>query len=311
MNQTLLRLALLPGLVLFSCGGRDAVDEDLRLDVNGTSRRYLLHVPAGLDSGGPHPAVLVLHGGGGRGKAVETIGRYTGMSDKADEAGFIAVYPAALVENWNDGRNAPALREQADNVDDVGFIRALMDSLVADRHVDPRRVYATGISNGGFMSHRLGCELADRLVAIAPVAAGMAEPLSPNCRPTRPVPVLYFHGTADGYVPFDGGNVTVPVTGQNRGPTLSSNDTRARWAAVNGCSPEVDRRTQNDRRDGTSLQWVEHRGCPPGVQVVQGVVESGGHTWPGARWVPMLGRVTREVDASDAIWDFFRERSLP
>lgn len=311
MTPALLRLALLGALVLVSCGGRDAADEDLTLQVNGTTRRYLLHVPAGLEAGGPHPAVLVLHGGGGRGKAVETIGRYTGMSDKADEAGFVAVYPAALVENWNDGRNAPGVPEQADNVDDVGFIRALVDAMVADRHVDPRRVYATGISNGGFMSHRLGCELADRIVAIAPVAAGMAEPLSPNCHPTRPVPVLYFHGTQDGYVPFGGGNVVVPGTRQNRGPALSSNATRARWAVVNGCSPDVDRRTRNDRRDGTSVQWVEHRGCPAGVQVVQVVVESGGHTWPGARWLPLLGRVTREVDAADAIWDFFWERSLP
>ncbi len=298
-------------VLLGACATSRQSGPELTLEVGGHTRRYLVHAPPGLESGGPHPAVLVLHGGGGAG-GIEDLGRYTGMDAKADASGFIAVYPAALYDNWNDGRNADILREQKEGIDDVAFFRALLDRLVADHHVDPRRIYATGISNGGFMSHRLGCELSDRIVAIAPVAAGMAQPLSLTCAPARGVPVLNFHGTHDGFVPFEGGNVTAPYTRQNRGPTLSSDGTRDVWARANGCGSGVTRSNVTpDARDGTTVEKVTVDGCPAAAPVIQMVIHGGGHTWPGARWVPYLGPVTKDINAADAIWEFFRDRRLP
>lgn len=161
----------------------------LTLEVGGHTRRYLVHVPPPFGRATPCGAGAAWRGRRG---GIEDLGRYTGMDAKADASGFIAVYPAALYDNWNDGRNADILREQKEGIDDVAFFRALLDRLVADHHVDPRRIYATGISNGGFMSHRLGCDLSDRIVAIAPVAAGMAQPLSLTCAPARGVRGLDF-----------------------------------------------------------------------------------------------------------------------
>lgn len=303
--------ALLVVLVA-GCGASRSSGPEFTLEHDGQTRRYIVHTPPGMEGNGPHATVLVLHGGGNADDDYRRIGSYTSFDDKADRDHFLTVYPATLWDQWNDGRDAPLLREQREQIDDVGFFRALMDALVAQHGADPARIYATGISNGGFMSHRLGCELADRIVAVAPVAAGMAAPLAPRCQPSRTVPVLLIHGTRDGFVPFNGGTVSAPLTRQDRGQTLSSDDSRRKWAELNGCSQGVTTTSQNKNHlDGTTADRVDQDGCPSGGTVIQWVIRGGGHTWPGANWIPVVGPVSREFNAEDVIWDFFRNRMLP
>ena len=165
-------------------------------------RTYRLFVPPAYDPRTPAPLVFVLHGGGGSG---EVVARQTRFDREAESGGFIAVYPDGVVgadgaRNWADGR--PGLCVERNGVDDVGFLTDLIDVVAAAYSVDPARVYATGISNGAFMSYRLACERAERIAAIAPVAGTLT--VAP-CAPSRPVSVLHIHGTADRYVPLAGG----------------------------------------------------------------------------------------------------------
>lgn len=261
----------------------------------GVARTYALHVPASY-GGRPMPLVLVLHGGGGTGPQVA---RVTGFSDLADREGFIVAYPSGLDRGWNDSRTVPGRAEP----DDVGFLAALVEHLARTYAIDRQRVYATGISNGGFMSYRLACERADLVAAIGPVAGLMPEPL--RCAPSRPVSVVQIHGTEDGLVPWAGGTVA-----RNRGRTLSVADTMALWARLNGCpqTPQVAQEPDRDPRDGTRVRRESYAPCRAGTAVVLYAVEGGGHTWPGRdrSRLPFLGRLSRDLDATETVWAFFK-----
>src|ERR1700679_3563436 len=167
----------------------------------GLSRTYVVHVPDGHDQKTPMPVVLALHGATMNGPMMAW---FSGLNRKADEAGFIAVYPNGTGNcssfTWNDG-NCCGLAVQ-NQVDDVAFINALLDDLMGSYHVDTRRIYATGISNGAVMAYRLASELSDPIAAIAPVSGSMGTEIR---QLKRPVSVLHFHGTLDEYIPFLGG----------------------------------------------------------------------------------------------------------
>jgi polyhydroxybutyrate depolymerase len=181
-------------------------DHDRSFKMGEATRSYLVHVPPQYDPQKPTPVVLVLHGAGTNGSITVW---FTGMSKKADEAGFIAVYPngtglAGLMLTWNAG----GVRGRTDGKpDDVAFIAKVLDDLATVANVDPKRVYATGMSNGGMMCYRLAAELSDRIAAVAPVAGTMAID---TYNPRRPVPVMHFHGTADKMVPFGGPSGRTP-----------------------------------------------------------------------------------------------------
>ena len=168
------------------------------LKVDGQDRSYLVHIPAKYDGKTPTPVVLALHGAAMNGPMMAV---FCGLNKKADEAGFIVVYPSGgtgmgIFLVWNAGSVV-----SKDRPDDVAFIRKALDDLGGVVKVDPKRVYATGMSNGGMMCYRLAAELSDRIAAVAPVSGTMAiEKASPK----RPVPLMHFHGTADTFVPFDG-----------------------------------------------------------------------------------------------------------
>ena len=153
------------------------------ITVAGRERTYALHLPRAVATGTALPLVLVFHGGGGEGKQMPAL---TGMNAIADREGFVAAYPDGIDRNWNDGRYSQAITTQRFNLDDVGFVAALIDELAATLPIDRSRVFATGISNGGMFSQRLGCELADKVAAIAPVAGSLPELLAPNCAPIPP-----------------------------------------------------------------------------------------------------------------------------
>jgi polyhydroxybutyrate depolymerase len=235
--------------------------------------------------------------------------KLTHLSDIADERGFIAVYPDGLNQNWNDGRP-----EVNPGVDDVGFISALIEELISEYGIDPERVYSTGISNGGMFSLRLACELPDKIAAVAPVAALMGENLSRTCSPPRPVPVMFVMGTGDPLVPWEGGKIEAGRI--DRGYVLSAAESVSLWVEADGCSrtPAVTYLPDEDPGDGTRIRGEVYAGGRDGSEVVMLAVEGGGHTWPGGIQYlreRTIGLTSRDIDAGEIIWDFFKGFTLP
>jgi polyhydroxybutyrate depolymerase len=190
-------------------------------------------------------------------------------------------------------------------VDDVGFLSALIDKLSRDYRIDPKRVYSTGISNGGFMSQRLACDLADKIAAIAVVAATMGRDLAGRCKPSRPVSVLLIQGTEDPLVPYEGGRVQVP----GGGAIISAPEAVKKWVGLDGCNGQPKRDSLPDSaNDETRTRRESYGGCREGTAVVFLAVEGGGHTWPGGpQYLPVrrIGRASRDFNASELIWEFF------
>ena len=268
------------------------------LKSGGDLRNYWLVRPEGLEKTKPAPLLMVLHGSAGSGEDMMTVTQ-RGFERLADKEKFVVVYPDALERRWND---------QGGTVDDVGFLLAIVDKLVADGLVDKNRIYVAGISNGGMMAQRLACEQADRIAGIATVAGGLPEPLQATCKPARALPVLVIHGTEDPIVPWSGGAVAGV---EDFGKVLSARETAKFWAANNRCgdggviAAEPDR----DPKDGTRVKMEVFASCPAGAAVKLAAVEGGGHTWPGGyQYLPerFIGRTSQDVDANMLIWDFFK-----
>lgn len=282
-------------------------DHTWTIQHSGRTRTYKVHVPVGYVATKPTPAVIAFHGFGSDALEQEGLSR---MSQVANEKGFIAIYPFGLnyaealrtadagpnlhdSRGWNAGGCCgPA---QLYNVNDVDFVEALFADLDTRVCIDTRRTYATGLSNGAFFSYRLACDRAERFAAIAPVA-GMENNVS--CAPSRPVPVMHFHGTADATIPFDGG--TIPF-GR---PYSSAPATVARWAGYNGCGGPLQETYQ--RGDSTCLT---HTGC--GATATLCTIQGGGHTWPGGLIPPEYGYTTMDLDATREMWRFFEANPRP
>jgi len=255
------------------------------IEAGGVARTYRYYAPPAAAR--RLPLVFVLHGAGG---ASERVAATTRFQELAAEKGFIVVYPDGFDRHWNDLRGIPEWTAHQRNIDDVGFFSALIERFVAQHHADPRRVFVTGISNGGLMSHRLGCELAGRIAAIAPVVRTLTSRLASGCMPARPISVHMFFGTADKLVPFEGG---IQKMGSVETPVLSARQTIERWAALNGC-PEPAQVTRTTEPAGFRQSYS---GCREGVEVVAYVREGAGHSWP--------------KDATELIWAFFEKHPLP
>ncbi len=266
------------------------------LIVNGTQRSYLLYSPASQPQ--PLPLLLVFHGGGGRAPG---MARHTGFTRVAEREGFLVVYPEGLDRRWNDGRGSGASH------DDVGFIRSLLDTLRREFGLDQRRIYATGISNGAIFSYRLACELPGVFAAIAPVASAMPADLASRCTQTMPLSVVAFQGTADPLMEYAGGEV-------GTGRVLSADSSIGFWAEVAGCGtpPTTTLETDLSPDDGTRVRRTAYPDCPNGKMVELYSIVGGGHTWPGG---PASGRrvgpVSRDIDATEAIWKFFARHPKP
>lgn len=277
------------------------------LHVDGRERSYLLHVPVGFDGTRPLPAMLAFHGATSNGRLMQL---FSGLSDKADAAGFFAVYPNGTgslpnVLTWNGGRCCGyAFNHQ---VDDVAYVRALLVDLAGFVPVDPRRVYAAGMSNGAQITYRLGSELTERFAAIAGVAGPMGLDA---CNPSRPIPVLHIHGTDDEFAPFQGGVGPRSIYGADFHSVEFTVDC---WVRANGCPPTPTVTAKPPRvDDGTRIVRKVYGPGRDGVEVVLIVVEGGGHTWPGRPPLPVtLGKSTANLDANDTIWEFFQRYALP
>jgi polyhydroxybutyrate depolymerase len=275
------------------------------IQVDGLRRTFRVYVPAAVAS--PAPLVFVLHGGGGTARNIERSVTFNAL---ADRFGFVVVYPNAVDRTWNDARHSAEIRSQRENIDDVGFISALIDLVSREMRIDRRRIFATGISNGGFMSQRLAVDLSERIAAIAPVAAGMAPGLAARFPPSQPVSVLVMNGTRDPLVPYHGGRVL------RRGETIDTDEIIRMWVQHNRCvTPGVTvLMPDTDPDDGTRVRKTTYTGCAGGADVALYAIEDGGHTWPGgSQYLPrgIVGRVCRDIDATRVIWEFFSAHPKP
>jgi polyhydroxybutyrate depolymerase len=272
------------------------------LEVDGRTRTYLVHVPRGHDGSKALPVVLALPGATSSAEAME---RFCGLSEKADAAGFLVVYPEGVGKTFNAGNccgQAARLK-----VDDVAFIRAVLDDLPKVARIDSRRVYATGMSNGAIMCYRLASELSERIAAIAPVAGPMG---TEKCTPKRPVSVLHFHGSADDRAPFKGGKATAGLSKLFPTDFYSVDHSVKSWIEANGCKrePVVEKLPARGAKDDpTSIVRKTYGGGKDGSEVVLVIIEGGGHAWPGKKVPPIfdLGKSTTHISANDMIWDFF------
>lgn len=260
--------------------GEQAADSVWTLTSGGHEREARVVLPPGYDPATPTAVMLNFHGFTSNGDQQAVISK---MNALAASEGFIVVYPDGVgsPQGWSAGDCCD--RSGAEGVDDVAFVGDLLDELERLVCVDTDRVYSTGLSNGGFLSHRLACELSDRIAGIAPVAGVLGLE---GCAPQRPVPVIHFHGTFDTIVPYDGS--------ESLG-FASVAETIAAWSAINGCDAETE--IVYDQGDS---QCVQQLGCAAGAPVILCTVDEGGHTWPG--WTPIPTGEPTDLDASAMMW---------
>ncbi len=289
-----------PGMTRIGCpapGGKSGTFPRKRILSRGRERQYDLFIPSSSTPGRPAPLVFNFHGFTANPESQDWL---SGMSGMAEEAGFILATPKGWGNEEFLGWNAGSCCGQAvlENVDDVGFTSDMIDRISAEYCVDPSRIYAAGISNGAFMSYRLACELADRIAAVAAVAG---VTVVNSCRPSRPVPVISFHGTSDLLVWYNGGLYE------------SAPRTMARWSMRNGCSREVETVYQKG-----NVRCHIYKDCRDGAAVELCTIQGGGHNWPGGMdmssippYTGLEGTMTRDINATRAIWEFFQKHPMP
>lgn len=262
---------------------------------DGIQRNFRQYVPANYDGSRAVPMVINLHGYTSSALQQEIYGDFRPI---ADTAGFILLHP----DGTRDQTNTPfwnSLGSTTETVDDVGFISALIDTMAAEFKIDLNRVYATGMSNGGFMSFKLACELTDRIAAIASVTGSMALNDFNACNPSEPIPVMQIHGTNDSSVLYPGSATVVGIE-----------ELLAEWASRNNCdsTPVITAVPDIDTTDEcTAEHWV-YSGGDEETNVELFKVFEGGHSWPGADpfFIAFTGVTSQDFSASAEIWNFFR-----
>jgi polyhydroxybutyrate depolymerase len=261
-------------------------DSNKSITVDGVERSYILHIPPGYSSSTHLPLVFVLHGMGG---TAESFKSKSGMSAKADQENFVAVYPNALGNPsvWNSNLSDISSK----GVDDVGFIRVLLDRLEHDLRIDRRRVYCSGFSSGAIMSYLLGAKLSHRLAAIG-IVSGTVGNRAPDGKiriiptPFDPVPVIAFHGRKDGTIYYDGGGSMVNC--------LPVADSIKFWVSADGCVSSPQKTTKpND-----NLRIDDYGGCKDGSEVILYTFKNGTHEWPSLQ-------NNDNFSATDSMWEFF------
>ncbi|MBN4066151.1 T9SS type A sorting domain-containing protein [Candidatus Amoebophilus asiaticus] len=273
------------------CLGQQTINDTITHD--GLQRSFILYVPASYSPGSAAPLVINFHGYTSNANDQMNYGDFRLM---ADTAGFLLVHPMGTMDSqgqpyWN--------ANWGGTVDDIGFTEALIDSLASGYNVDLNRVYSTGMSNGGFMSYTLACELSNRIAAIASVTGTMNLNQSLTCNPQRPMPVMEIHGTADATVPYNGSSSMESIE-----------NTLAYWTSFNQCDtpaivtnvPDI-----NEFDDCTAEHHIYQNGGN-GVEVEHYKIIDGGHTWPGAS--NAIGTTNYDIDASFKIWEFFAKYDI-
>lgn len=266
-------------------GGIGPGDHTIELMHGGLDRSFIVHVPPAYD--GLEPVSLVLNFHGLTSNAGQQV-FFSEMNDTADKEGFVVVYPEGIQSSWNAGECCGGA--QSMGLDDVGFARAVVEAVEGVVCVDPRRVYATGMSNGGFMTNRLACEASDLFAAFAPVSAVLV--LEP-CENERPAPIMMFNGTADVLVSYEGGLF------------MGAEATFAGWAGRDGCVGDPVETFKNGA--ATCLTYDQ---CEGDAEVTLCTIEGMNHCWPGNDFCP-LPPANTDISANDAMWAFFQAHPLP
>ena len=262
---------------------------DLKIFSGGMERSYILYVPAIENPSRPMPLVFDFHGRGSTGEAQFNYSNFDALADKHK---FILVSPNGIGNTWNAGDCCGVAVEAA--IDDVSFTEDTIEHVSREYCIDPHRIYASGMSNGGYMSYRLACEMADRIAAIGPVAA---RNRTLACAPSRPVPMIAMNGTEDILVDYSLAVSSVEM-----------------WIASNQCSGE--QQIVYKKEDVTCVSYSE---CAQGATTEFCTVDGGGHSWPGAIDLFELdpevffwaGKTTESIDASIKIWNFFAGHPRP
>ncbi len=262
------------------------------------TRQYQIFHPAGIV--GPRPAVFLLHGGGGTAPQLE---RFSDFDRVAAAEGLVAIYPQGVGRQWNDHRVVGV----QSSADDERFLLDVIDRLVATGLVDGKRVYIAGISNGALMALDMACNHADRIAGIAVIAGSL--PLGYRCELARPLPAIFFHGTADQFIPFEGGPIAGRFSAQ-RASVVSARETIDFFVKINGCrTRQAEALADPIPPDGTHATVYHYGDCLPSGAVESVVIDGGGHSWPGARQGVLLdhllGPASRAVDAGAELWRFF------
>lgn len=297
-------------MTFFSCSKEDnsttapdkpSEQKTVNLTVDGNPRNFIVYLPTAYNNAGKMPMIFVIHGGGGTPEGMINIANFKIIADRDK---VVLVYPAGIQNNWNDGRPTPPNQL---GINDLNFFNQMCDYMIANNSVDGTKIYATGISNGGFMSSRLGCELSNRIAAIAVDAATIeATTIASNCNPGRPVPAIYIHGTTDPIVPFTGGQMTAG----SGGTILSHFQAIDKWVTINGCNSTPTITDLPDiANDGTTIKQRVYSGGTNGSEVVSYVVLNGGHTWPqGYQYLSeaIIGKTSQDMNACEVIWSFFK-----
>ncbi|MGY8988208.1 MAG: alpha/beta hydrolase family esterase, partial [Flavobacteriales bacterium] len=279
MKKLLLLLLCVPLIGM----GQQTLNESITHD--NLQRDYIIHIPSSYSVNTPIPLVFCFHG---YGSDASTIMSYTNFNYISDTAGFIVVYPQGTLDNsgishWNVGWGGST-------VDDIGFTEALMDNLSATYNIDNNRIYSTGMSNGGFMSYQLACQLSNRIAAIASVTGSMTPQTYNACNPQHPTPILQIHGTSDQTVPFLGDPTW----------TKSIEDVLQYWVAYNNCNTSAVITAIADINifDGSTAEHIVYDGGDNYITTEHFKIYGGDHDWPGV-WGNM------DIHASAEVWKFF------
>jgi polyhydroxybutyrate depolymerase len=311
-----------------------AGDFDFSLQHDGLERVYKVHVPSSYNKENKTPLILALHGGGG---SAEAGPEFFGLNAKSDQEGFIVVYPEGTGKKifgktfgvWNAGECCGIAVKN--NVDDVGFINALIEKLETDYHIDEKRIYVTGMSNGAQMTYRLACELSDKIAAIAPSGS---EGRFITCEPKRPVPTLHIQGKKDPCSLYEGGLCGKCASdfwkkigasdAYGEWDCLSMPDYINKWRTINSCSDKTKVTFQ-----GKGVICETYYDCQQGIEVTLCSVDNLGHNWAGQTsygidacdnnpngticnlWKKSVGPLSQELNANDQMWEFFKKYPLP
>ncbi len=276
-------------------------DYTKKVDVDGRTREYRIHIPNGYPNGYPGeralPIIFAFHGTSASARVIE---QETSLDQRADSLGFIAIYPEGLHRGWNIGECCRYSFKQ--RVDDTHFVGAILDDVEHGFPIDSGRVYAMGYSDGGTLSYLLACRMSNRVTAVAGISATLFEP-EPHCDLTRPVPVMIVHGTGDAHIPY-AGSVGGPPEGPEPHFTHSAPDVTQFWVNRDGCSvtPET---VQSGHVVKTSYQ------CRDNAEVVFYTIRGGTHGWPGGGrgWI-FSDEPPRDMVATDTVVNFFLRYNL-
>ncbi|MFI9561248.1 alpha/beta hydrolase family esterase [Nonomuraea endophytica] len=278
------------------------------IQIDGMTRSYVAFVPKDLPKNAP--LLLAFHGTGMNG---ELMRAYTGYEfDKlADSKKFVVVYPSGYGRHWNDCRKDAKYPARTENINNVEFVREIIDKYRESRDIDPKRIFAMGYSNGGHMTYRLASAMPGQIKALSAVAANFPGPSNNVCPAIKsPMPMLMITGTKDPLDPYNGGDVV--VAGTSYGKVLSSSDTAAHFAKLNDNTAAPQDTTLPHQADSGSTSVAVRNYAEPGKPpVTQYTVNNGGHVVPNQVFEApsQLGPTTQDLDAPPVIWDFFMKNS--